>query len=223
MAGRPSTKTKAETTDEVVIIEDKLEVDTEKETLKTENEKLLRSLEMLQEQMLAMQKQLNSGDGVKSVNENLPKRVKIVNLLSNHLNLVTSYGKIYKMKTFGATVTMKTSDLEDILSDQKYRKQAEEGFFYICDEAIVEDNDLTDFYESINDKSAIEHIMTLKEDSCVDMFLSLSETMKESVSSAMAEEIINGKFLDKNRLSVIQIKTGIDIEEMAETIKQAKK
>ena len=221
MAGRPSTKPKTEATEEVVIVEDK--VDTEKEGLKAENEKLSKSLEMLQEQMLAMQKQLNSGNGLKPVNENLPKRVKVVNLLSNHLNLVTSYNKIYKMGTFGATVTMKTSDLEDILSDQKYRKQAEEGFFYICDEAIVEDNDLTDFYETINDKSAIEHIISLKEDSCVDMFLSLSDTMKESVSSAMAEELIKGKFLDKNRLSTIQIKTGIDIEEMAEIIKQAKK
>lgn len=212
MAGRPSTKTKIE---ETVQVENTDELTKQLEV----NSQLSKTIEMLQEQMLAMQKQLNAS-GVKVVNENLPKRVKVVNLLSNRLNLVTSFGKIYNFIKFGDMVTMKTSDLEDILSNQKFRQQAEDGFYYICDEAIVEDNDLTDVYERINDKQAIEYIMTLKDDSCVDMFVSLSDAMKESVSSAMADKLASGVFLDKNRLSTIQIKTNIDIEAMADLIRE---
>ena len=223
-AGRPATK-KVETKEKVedttidVVVENK--VDAEKEALKLQNEQMAEMMKQMQAQMTMMQNQINMG-GVAKV-KNLPTKVKVVSLLGNFMNLVTSTGKIYKFPKFGDIATLRTSDLEDILSNQKFRQQAEDGFFYICDKEIVEDQELTEVYEKIHDKTAIEYIMKLADDNCVNMFASLSDGLKESVSCAMAEELNRGKVLDRNRLSMIYTKTNIDIEEIAKKLKDVDK
>lgn len=156
----------------------------------------------------------------------LPKKVKVVNLLFNTLNLSTmprGMGKVYTFDSFGDMVTMKTSDLEDILSIPAYRKQAEEGLFYICNEDVVADQDLVDEYAQIHDKKAIEMICNLQTDSCVEMFCSMNKTLQNSIATKIAERMANGESFDRNRLASIKSNTDIDIEKMSEDLIDAKK
>ena len=228
MAGRPKKEAENTTVEikENVVTENKkieeVKVDTEKEELKANNEQLTKLIEQMQAQMTMMQNQINMGVATPKV-KNLPTKVKVVSLLGNFMNLVTSTGKIYKFPKFGDIATLRTSDLEDILSNQKFRQQAEDGYFYICDKDVVEDQELTEVYERLHDKTAIEYIMKLADDNCVDMFASLSDGLKESVSCSIAEELNKGKVLDRNRLSMIYAKTNIDIEEIAKGLKDVNK
>lgn len=195
----------------------------------------------MQEQILALQKQLaESTEKVEKTDKeksdlqqlvealksnentetkNLPKKVKVISLVPNIYNLTTQEngkGKAFTFKEFGQMITMKTSELEEILSIQAYRNQAEQGYFYILDKDIVEDQDLTEAYEHISNKEAIEHVMNLDSDECVDIFCGLNKDMQESLAAQIAENMAKGARLDRNRIADISMRTDIDIEKIAE-------
>lgn len=158
-----------------------------------------------------------------SSSNNLPKKVKIVSLIPNTYSLTTEpngQGTQYVFEDIGNLITMNTSDLEKILSIPMYRKQAEKGMFYILDKDIIEDQGLTEAYENICDEDMLLRVMNLTDDSCVDVFCGLSKDMQDSLATKMAESINNGKRLDRNRLADISMRTDIDIEEMAKTLKK---
>ena len=220
MAGRPSNKPKEETIEKV---EETIEVSTdkEKEELKSKNDEMSKMIEQLQAQMMLMQKQM-AGTTTEPKKEKT-KKVKVVNLLNMKLNLSTEgfgNGRLFQFEDYGSVVSMSANHLEDILSIGAFRKQAEEGWFYICDNDIVEEMDLSDAYEAIHDKKTIDYIATLSEDVCVDMFCGLSDTMKDSVATIMAEKINSGKPLDRNRLADIQRRTEVNVEEIARGLKE---
>ena len=195
----------------------------------------------MQEQILALQKQLaESTEKVEKTDKeksdlqqlvealksnentetkNLPKKVKVISLVPNIYNLTTQEngkGKAFTFKEFGQMITMKTSELEEILSIQAYRNQAEQGYFYILDKDIVEDQDLTEAYEHISNKEAIEHVMNLDSDECVDIFCGLNKDMQESLAAQIAENMAKGARLDRNRIADISMRADIDIEKIAE-------
>ncbi len=205
------------------VVEGNIIVDTEKEDLKAKNDEMAEMLKMMQEQMAQMQAQISNSNAPIEIKREKTKKVKVINLLNMQLNLSTEgfgNGKHFHFDNFGSMVTMSVNYLEEILSIGAQRKQAEEGFFYICDSEVVEDMDLTDAYEVIHDKKTIEYIVGLSEDSCVEMFCGLSDAMKESTATLMAEKINNGKALDRNRLADIQRRTEINIEEIAKSLKE---
>jgi predicted phage-related endonuclease len=117
---------------------------------------------------------------------------------------------------------MRTSDLEDVLSIEKYRTQAEKGYIYICDADVVEEVGLTEEYKNILDDKAMSHVLNLVDDNAVDMFCALDSDMKESIAIHIAENLANNKPVDRNRLFNIKLKTNIDIEKMAEDLKSAR-
>lgn len=186
-----------------------------------EKDDLATMLAQLQAQMIQLQSQV--GGTQKKVNDNLPNKVKVVNLLSQTLNLSTEPmggGKVFTFEGFGDMVTMKTSHLEDILSIPVYRKEAEQMFFYICSPEIVEDQDLTDSYESRITEETVRFITSLQDDKCVDMFVGLSKGLQDSISTKIAEDMAKGIDYDRNRLADIQMRTEIDIQDMAKTFKE---
>ena len=223
-------KPKAETFDIDKELETKEEVKVENTNVvsqdefnKVQKEKddLATMLAQLQAQMIQLQSQV--GGTQKKVNDNLPNKVKVVNLLSQTLNLSTEPmggGKVFTFEGFGDMVTMKTSHLEDILSIPVYRKEAEQMFFYICSPEIVEDQDLTDSYENGITEETVRFITSLQDDKCVDMFVGLSKGLQDSISTKIAEDMAKGIDYDRNRLADIQMRTEIDIQDMAKTFKE---
>jgi uncharacterized protein with von Willebrand factor type A (vWA) domain len=213
-------------------------IDTTEMELESKNDKEM--IQKLMEQMNNLQKQVEEQKKEKTDLQQLvevlkeqpkeqkvsvSKKVKIVSLIPNRYNLTTEsngHGKQFSFNNIGDIITIKVTDLEDILSIPEYRKQAEEGWFYILDKDVVADQDLTDCYEKIHDEKTIEHIMNLSDNSCVDMFVNLSKEMRQSLASKMAENMNNGIKLDRNRLSDINARCGIDIEEMAKVLNKTK-
>ena len=210
------------------------------ETVIEQND-MAKMMAQMQEQILALQKQLaESTEKVEKTDKeksdlqqlvealksnentetkNLPKKVKVISLVPNIYNLTTQEdgkGKAFTFKEFVQMITMKTSELEEILSIQAYRNQAEQGYFYILDKDIVEDQDLTEAYEHISNKEAIEHVMNLDSDECVDIFCGLNKDMQESLAAQIAENMAKGARLDRNRIADISMRTDIDIEKIAE-------
>ena len=170
-----------------------------------------------------LQKLLNALDKSSKQEKQLPKKVKVMSLVPNKYNLSTEKdgeGKIFSFEEFGDIVTMKTSELEEILSIQKYRTQAEQGYFYILDKDIVEDQELLDYYEKISNKETLEKVMVLSSDECVEIFCGLDRDIQESLAMKIAEKINAGERVDRNRISDISMRTDIDIEELARKIKR---
>ncbi len=149
-----------------------------------------------------------------------------MSLIPNRYNLTTEkdgHGKQFAFEDFGDIITMKTTELEDILSIQAYREQAEKGYFYILDKDIVDDQELTEYYEKISNKEALDRVMHLESDECVDIFVNLDKEMQDSIASKMAEMINDGIKLDRNKLADISMRTDIDIEKIANSFKSAKR
>lgn len=212
-------------------------------TTATANEVDYKALfEQMQKELKSLKEQLADSNNKKSDLQNLvealredadskkekqlPKKVKLVSLIPNVYNLSTDRdgsGKVFSFKDFGDVITMKTSELEEILSIQNYREQAENGYFYILDKDIVEDQELSDAYEKIYNKDVISKVLKLEDDECVNIFCNLDKDFQDSLASKMAENINNGIKLDRNRLSDISMRTEIDIEKIAESFKKAHK
>jgi len=166
---------------------------------------------------------LKSNKSENADKKNLPKKVKVMSLVPNLYNLTTGesgHGKPFTFNGIGSVMTIKTSDLEDILSIPSYRKQAEEGYFYILDKEIVEDQDLTEFYEKICNEDQINHIVSLKDESSVVMFKGLNKEVQESIAVKIAEEMVKGKKFDRNRTAEIKEECGFDIDQMAVELKK---
>lgn len=232
MAGRP----KKEITEEVENKTTTATVNDDKEMIK----KLMAQMKEQEKQMKALQTKVNNANKEKTdleklvdalkengvnENKNLPKKVKIISLIPNVYNLTTQpngKGRAYTFKNIGDMVTMKTADLEDILSIPSYREQAEKGYFYILDENIVADQDLTDEYNEICNEDMVNKVCVLDNDDCVDMFCNMGENMRNSIATKIAENINDGMRIDRNRLADIQLRTDIDIEKIAKVLKNNK-
>ena len=202
------------------------EADANTELLKTlmaQMEAMKAELEATKQEKSSMSELVEALKGETSTNKTLPQRVKVISLVDNTLVLSTlpnGGGTVFTFPKFGHAITIRTTQLEDILSVQAYRMQAEEPLFYICDASVVEDQQLTDVYENI-DKDRVEYIKTLSEDLCVDLFCGLGERLKESIVSHFVENIAKHDVAyDRNRLGAILERTGIDIEAKAKDMKQ---
>ena len=52
------------------------------------------------------------------------------------------------------------------------------------------------------------------------MFCGLSKELQESISTMIAEKIVNNIDVDRNKIRAIQMKTEIDIEKIADSLKE---
>lgn len=214
MAGRPKkSTTKATTEIEEVVVETK-----EKEEKENNSDAIIAEL-MRQVQSLTEKLNEKEQSKVETVSKTLPTKVKVISLIPNQYNLSTmegGSGKVFSFPKMGSTVIMRTSELEDVLSVSKYREQAENGYFYICDSDVVEELGLD--YSNICDDKMMKDIISLKDDNSVNLFCGLSNEVKQSVATKMAEDLADGKRLDRNRLHDIKKLTDIDIEKKSEEL-----
>ncbi len=153
----------------------------------------------------------------------LPNKVKVVSLIENQLNLpVPNSNKNYSFAKFGHTNIVRLQDLEEIMGNARFREQAEKGFFYICDSAVVEELGLTEEYKNINDEYSMRLVRELKGDDCVDLFCGLDKKIQESLATRVAEDMADGKSFDLNVVDAIYRKTDIDIKKMSDDIKDSR-
>lgn len=202
------------------------EKDEELKKVSQERDNLAELIKQMQMQMNEMQKQIDKNSTPNIVVEQtkvVSRKAKVISLIQNFLILSTEEmgaGRVFKFPKYGDSNTIKLDDLDKILSIPAYRKQAEKGIFYICDADIVEELGLTEEYEKLNDKKAIDSILELNSEMDVDRFLGMSKMMQESTATKMAENINQGKYYDRNLLAKISRNSNFNIEKMAEDLKR---
>lgn len=202
------------------------EKDEELKKVSQERDNLVELIKQMQKQMNEMQKQIDKNSTPNIVVEQtkvVSRKAKVISLIQNFLILSTEEmgaGRVFKFPKYGDSNTIKLDDLDKILSIPAYRKQAEKGIFYICDSDIVEELGLTEEYEKLNDKKAIDSILELNSEMDVDRFLGMSKMMQESTATKMAENINQGKYYDRNLLAKISRNSNFNIEKMAEDLKR---
>ena len=201
----------------------------EKNTVNSQDEIIKQLMAQIEEQnarMAEMQKQIENNNQPQTVvvnNENNSirgKKVKVVNLMQNPLNISTEQdgnGRVYSFKNYGDSRLIKFDDLADIVASYPYTM--EHGLAYICDKEVVEELGLADDYAKLFDKERMDKVVKLREESDLDLFLGMDINLQESAAKRIAELINANERMDYNYLRVIKEKTGIDIEEIARELK----
>lgn len=149
------------------------------------------------------------------------RKVKVINLLHCGLNLSTEpdgQGKCYTFEKYGDTRMIKFDDINDIIST--YPNATENGYFYIANKDVVDYFGLTEEYEKIYTKEMIDSVVRLENDSDVDLFLGMSKDLQDSTKLAIAERINANERMDYNNLRRIKDECGIDIEAIANELKE---
>lgn len=189
--------------------------------------KLMAQLEEQNTKMAEMQKQIENNNQPQTVvvnNENNSirgKKVKVVNLMQNPLNISTEQngnGRVYSFKNYGDSRLIKFDDLADIVASYPYTM--EHGLAYICDKEVVEELGLADDYAKLFDKERMDKVVKLREESDLDLFLGMDVNLQESAARRIAELINANERMDYNYLRTIKEKTGIDIEAIAKELKE---
>lgn len=198
------------------------------EEIKTENnqEELIKQLmAQIAEQnakMAEMQSQINNQPTtiIQQSNSMSSKKVKVINLMHNPLNISTEpngRGRVYTFREYGDSKLIKYDDLVEIVSS--YPNTMESGVAYICDKEAVESLGLTEEYEHLFDKKTMDRITWLREEADLELFLGMDRNLQESTSVEIAKLLNANERIDYNYLRIIKDKTSIDIEEIAKNLK----
>lgn len=200
----------------------------EKKTDNNQDELIKKLMAQLEEQnakMAEMQKQIENSKSQTVIvnNENNAirgRKVKVVNLMQNPLNISTEPnggGRIFSFTRYGESRLIKFDDLADIVSAYPYTM--EHGLAYICDKEVVEELGLADDYAKLFDKETMDKVVWLREEADLELFLGMDKNLQESAAKRVAELINANERMDYNYLRTIKENTGIDIEAIAKELK----
>ena len=200
------------------------------EEKKTENnsqdeliKQLMAQIEEQNKKMAEMQSQINNQPQTTIIQQNngmSGKKVKVVNLMHNPLNISTEpngMGRVFTFREYGDTRLIKYDDLADIVA--AYPNTMEGGLAYICDKDVVESLGLSEEYEKLFDKATMDKVVKLREESDLELFLGMNKNLQESTARKIAERINANERVDYNYINTIKEKTGIDIEDIAKNLK----
>ena len=173
--------------------------------------------------MAEMQAQINNQSQptiIQQTSTMSAKKVKVVNLMHNPLNISTEpngKGRIYAFRDYGDNKLIKYDDLVEILSS--YPHTMEKGYAYICDKEAIESLGLSEEYKKLFDKNTMDRITWLREETDVDLFLGMDKDLQESTAVEIAKLLNANERIDLNYIRTIKDKTGIDIEQIAQNLK----
>ena len=176
--------------------------------------------------MAELQSQINNQPTtiIQQANSFNSKKIKVVNLMCNPLNISTEpngRGRVYAFKEYGDTKLIKYDDLVEIVAS--YPNTMEKGYAYICDKDAVESLGLTEEYKSLFDKDTMDKIIWLRSETDLELFLGMDDYLQESVAIKIAELLNANEIIDYNYLRIIKDKTGLDIEKIANDLKDITK
>lgn len=186
--------------------------------------KLMAQIEEQNKKMAEMQSQIANAQTsttiIQQSNGFNSKKIKVINLMHNPLNISTEpngRGRVYTFKNYGDTKLIKYDDLVEIISS--YPNTMEKGCAYICDKEAVESLGLSEEYKNLFDKETMDKIVWLREETDLDLFLGMDRNLQESMALEIAKLLNANEKIDYNYLREIKNKTDIDIEEIADNLK----
>ena len=217
MAGRPrkASVNNENNTDnkDVVSVEHINANNAENDTLKKENDELRKQLKMVLEQMSSQNSNVkentsvtkDSIDDVELYKEINPlKPIKVVSLSDGGVSLKTNAngsGKSFRFDKFGHSISITYSDLQDVIAMN--RSFIEDGTVYICDEDVVKNNYLDEYYSKFLTVDKITNILSFDISDIIDMVSNTTETIQETIISLLVKKINNNEYVDMNKIDAI--------------------
>lgn len=187
--------------------------------------------ESMQEQMLQMKQMMEmlmkqqSAPQVSVLNSNEPKEIsmnsyiKVMSLYKGGMTLfVSPNGKSYRFSEFGEIVPILYSDLTGILST--HPTFARKGYFFILDTEVVKQSALEKYYTRILDKDSIENILEKDDSEIKEIFNLVTPYMQNLILEIISEKMVNGEYVNRDKLHLIKEITGKDIEQTAKALKE---
>lgn len=148
------------------------------------------------------------------------KQIRVISLCRGVLNLYSEIGckgKLYSFSKFGEIKSMLYSTLIDIVNAN--HSFAEEGKFYILDEASVYFLGLSDVYKNILTSTVIENILDYNARDIKTLCENISDSQKEELAYRTALKIFQGQDVDLNKVKILAETINIDIMEKVNEMK----
>ena len=220
-----NTKVEEKKNDFNVELQNELKLEKEKnEKLENKLDSLMSMVEKLTEKQSEMETKVEENKNVSNIIETYKsidptRRVLLINMSTAAGTYTTHSGRVIRFERFRQILPSRFEDVESLRN--KYRNTFEELEIMIAeDQEIIDALYLTQFYKKYNVKpDEIEDIITLDSQKMIERIKELPKALQESVLCVIIQGIAdtNPKYLDRNKIEVINNAFNIKLEELAET------
>lgn len=144
--------------------------------------------------------------------------IRLQSLTKGELCLNVNGSVAINFDKYGDIKPVLYSELMNIVNNN--RRFAEEGAFYIMDDASVKYLGLSRYYDNILSYDEIESLESYSDDELRTIIPKISDFQKDVVSLVFANRIYNDEQVDRNKIEVISKACEIDIAKRAREMKQ---
>ena len=144
--------------------------------------------------------------------------IRLQSLTKGELCLNVNGSVAINFDKYGDIKPVLYSELMNIVNNN--RRFAEEGAFYIMDDASVKYLGLSRYYDNILSYDEIESLESYSDDELRAIVPKISDFQKDVVSLVFANRIYNDEQVDRNKIEVISKACEIDIAKRAREMKQ---
>ena len=144
--------------------------------------------------------------------------IRLQSLTKGELCLNVNGSVAINFDKYGDIKPVLYSELMNIVNNN--RRFAEEGAFYIMDDASVKYLGLSRYYDNILSYDEIESLESYSDDELRSIITKISDFQKDVVSLVFANRIYNDEQVDRNKIEVISKACEIDIAKRAREMKQ---
>ena len=144
--------------------------------------------------------------------------IRLQSLTKGELCLNVNGSVAINFDKYGDIKPVLYSELMNIVNNN--RRFAEEGAFYIMDDASVKYLGLSRYYDNILSYDEIESLESYSDDEIRTIVTKISDFQKDVVSLVFANRIYNDEQVDRNKIEVISKACEIDIAKRAREMKQ---
>ncbi len=159
----------------------------------------------------------DGGDSPLAETVEIPFRqyVRVMSLTKHKLTVSTEgfgNGTVYNFTNYGQVQSIIYEDLAKIIHNNE--RFAREGYFLILDPRVVKIHNLEEQYSKIVDKKTIDNILNLDVNSIQNIVSKTSPHIKNTIVATVVEKILNNEQVDLNKVNVISVSSGKDINEI---------
>ena len=144
--------------------------------------------------------------------------IRLQSLTKGELCLNVNGSVAINFDKYGDIKPVLYSELMNIVNNN--RRFAEEGAFYIMDDASVKYLGLSRYYDNILSYDEIESLESYSDDELRTIVTKISDFQKDVVSLVFANRIYNDEQVDRNKIEIISKACEIDIAKRAREMKQ---
>jgi hypothetical protein len=153
--------------------------------------------------------------------EDVPFRqyIRVMSLTNHHLTISTDgygNGTVYNFINYGQIQSIIYEDLAKIIHSNP--RFAKEGYFFVMDPRVVRIHNMEKDYEKILNKQTIDNILDMSVETIRSLLHNTTPHIKNTIASMVIEKLSSGEDIDLNKVRVVSIESGKDIDEIMKII-----